>query len=593
MADDPRASSNPGEAAPSAVSSPGTPGSTPESEPVSPGFPRAGEPERVVEATPGDRPGLVWASQQRPSTPPDRRAAWSSDSWRQPRSWDQPEWKGPPPPPEPGPWAPPPPWGVPGAWGAPWPYQGPWPQGVPPTPAPGWGPGWPPQAAWPPAPPPAAWPQPAWPQPGSPQPGWPQPGWPQPGWPQPAWPQPAWTPASPPQPAQLSAWAAGAVPWGYNDPPQLPPVVEAPGRFHPPHAARRILSLARRAAPRRYVVGLVVGLPAGLLLLAYAIGIRSGFELSAAPVAPWVVVEAVSAVAALGLIAGAAAQASQRRADGWRDFTGPSPFLLGAAQQATVLALALPIAALLTSLEVDPDSATGLAVLVPAYLVSYFGLVHLLGVRTGAMTWRDILHPRHLAPDIDDWTDARLAVERGSRRAASRLRGWLRGPLGDFLLAIALVLPVLFATGLMNLALVAVLRLDSSELQSEVPLYRSLTDQILVFLAVAVLLPIGEEVFFRGYCTNAWGRSLSPTSALLRAALFFAFVHVANTQNTDLLTSLRAGAFNFGARVPVALALTWLYMRRRSLVASASLHGAYNGLIVLITFIPFPNSPYS
>ncbi len=116
-------------------------------------------------------------------------------------------------------------------------------------------------------------------------------------------------------------------------------------------------------------------------------------------------------------------------------------------------------------------------------------------------------------------------------------------------------------------------------------MHPSAVDGVITFISIAILIPIGEEVFFRGYVTNAWARSLSRPSALLRAGLFFAFIHVINTTNTDFGTSLRVAAFNFGARVPVALALCWIYMRRRSLIASISLHGCYNGLIVLISFL--------
>jgi membrane protease YdiL (CAAX protease family) len=334
-------------------------------------------------------------------------------------------------------------------------------------------------------------------------------------------------------------------------------------------------------------VGLLLGAPAALLLLAFEIASRGGFTLQHTPIAPWMIVEIISVTGSLGLIAGSYAQAAQRRADGWRDFAGPSPFLLGAAQQATVLAMVLPVAALLGQLNVDTDSATGMLVLVFAYLASYFGLVHLLAVRTGALTWHDVFHPSHFAPDLEDWTETRLATGRGFRPASSRLRGWLRGGLGDVVLAVALLIPVLIATNLANIALLAVLGLDPSQLQSDVPMHPTALDVFMTFVALAVLIPIGEEVFFRGYSTNAWGRSLRPTSALVRAALFFAFVHVVNTDNTEILVSIRAAAFNFGARVPVALALCWVYMRRGSLVASASLHGLYNGLIVLIALWRF------
>jgi membrane protease YdiL (CAAX protease family) len=104
---------------------------------------------------------------------------------------------------------------------------------------------------------------------------------------------------------------------------------------------------------------------------------------------------------------------------------------------------------------------------------------------------------------------------------------------------------------------------------------------------VAVIAPAGEEVFFRGFTTNAWGRSIGRNSAILRASLFFAFIHILNTvgASTDASVSWRVALFNFGARVPVAFALTWLYMRRRSILASGTLHAAYNGLITLISFL--------
>jgi len=107
----------------------------------------------------------------------------------------------------------------------------------------------------------------------------------------------------------------------------------------------------------------------------------------------------------------------------------------------------------------------------------------------------------------------------------------------------------------------------------------------MAILAGAVIVPIGEEVFFRGFATNAWGRSLGRNSAILQAALFFAFVHILNVSNTEAGLSLRMAVFNFGARVPVAIALTWLYFRRRSILASGTLHASYNGLILLMSVL--------
>ena len=62
----------------------------------------------------------------------------------------------------------------------------------------------------------------------------------------------------------------------------------------------------------------------------------------------------------------------------------------------------------------------------------------------------------------------------------------------------------------------------------------------------------------------------------------FAAIHIINVTTTEAGLSLRAAVFNMAVRIPVAIALTWIYMRRRSLIASATLHGSYNGLIVII-----------
>jgi membrane protease YdiL (CAAX protease family) len=145
--------------------------------------------------------------------------------------------------------------------------------------------------------------------------------------------------------------------------------------------------------------------------------------------------------------------------------------------------------------------------------------------------------------------------------------------------------PVVFASGVLNLALAMILGLTTRDLSSPLPTSTNGLDPWITLLAVAVIVPIGEEVFFRGFATNAWGRSLARKSAILRAALFFAFIHILNVSSTEPGLALRMAAFNFGARVPVAVALTWLYFRRRSILASGTLHASYNGLIQLIAIL--------
>jgi membrane protease YdiL (CAAX protease family) len=299
-------------------------------------------------------------------------------------------------------------------------------------------------------------------------------------------------------------------------------------------------------------------------------------------------VEGVCSVAAVGLVLAAMAQSRQRRSDGWEDYAGPSPFLAIAAFLAVVTGVTLPLARGLPSAGVNVDSAVGTLVLLLVYLATYLGLVHFLAVRPGSLSWRDVLHPRHLAPDPDDWASSTPAMTIGAPLVApaqGRASRVARGPIGDVLLALAMLGPVVFASGALNLTLATVLGLSSRDLSSPLPTSTNGLDPWITLLAVAVIVPIGEEVFFRGFATNAWGRSLARNSAILRAALFFAFIHILNVSSTEPGLALRMAAFNFGARVPVAIALTWLYFRRRSILASGALHASYNGSIQLLTML--------
>ena len=426
---------------------------------------------------------------------------------------------------------------------------------------------------------------------------WPQPGaWSQPG----AWlmGQPPWitwpgqgyvpTPYAAMQPYRPAPWPVGSVPWGHANPPAVPPVLEPPGNFHPPEH-RPILSLKGRASPRLYGLGLGLGMPAIAALLLYLAAASAGFKLSWGPVPRWLVVEGVCVAAAVGLIGWALSQAHQRRADGWLDYTGPSPALMFGLLLAIVTALEVPLKAGLDGLQVDLESGLATLLLVMVFLATYFGLVQLMAVGTGALTWRDIARPGRLAPSSDDWS-AIAPIPGWTRRAGETIASWRSrisgGRPGDILVPLAMTIPLIMATNLLSAAILFVLGLNASDISSfrtSGPM--SNLDRIFLLIAVAILTPIGEETFFRGFATNAWGRSLSRGSTIIRASLFFAFVHVLNTSAPDAGLFWRVALLNFGARVPVAFALTWLYLRRRSILASGTLHACYNGLLLLIAFL--------
>jgi membrane protease YdiL (CAAX protease family) len=428
-----------------------------------------------------------------------------------------------------------------------------------------------------------------------------QPPWQSPpagGWQRPpagAWlPTPRW--AGPPQAGYLppaypgtlavaqASWPIGWVPWGYTNPPPVPPVLEPPGNFHPPASRRSLLSLAGRVSPRLHVLGLTVGLPGMALLLLYFVGVAAGLKLDLGPLPVWLALELVGLAASVGLVGWAVEQGRQRRADRWQDYAGPSPLLTVAAFLAITTAFEIPLELVLKAASIDLNSAPATLAEFLVYLAAYFGLVYFLAVRKGALTWHDIANPERLAPSPDDWT------------AAEPYPGWVRariyglrsrlpgGRTGNILIPLALVLPIIVASNVLSAALLLALGLSPSDINPTAVTPTGELDRLLTLLTVAVLVPIGEELFFRGFATNAWGRSLSRNSAIIRAALFFAFIHVINTATTDASVSWRVAVFNFGARIPVAFALTWLYMRRRSLLATGTLHAGYNGLITLISF---------
>lgn len=395
-----------------------------------------------------------------------------------------------------------------------------------------------------------------------------------------AWQAGAWTYPS----VAPAAWPPGFVPWGYVSAPPVAPVLEPPGSFHPVWR-RSFLSLKGRASSRLYLLGLILGVPGLAALVVLWIGARVGLSFRGTPIPALLLIEAVSIVAAVGLSGAALAQAHQRRTDGWQDYAGPAPLLAGGALLALIACLSLPLEYGLSAAGVRPGVAGSTLLQVLLYLVIYVCVVHVLAVKTGALTWRDIVRPQRLAPSQDEWTAAPNTPEsvdawgRPVRRWKSRVAG---GAVGDILWALTLLLPLFFVSALLSALLSVALGLRGSDITSPVTTTVSDVDRWIAILTVAILVPIGEEIFYRGFATNAWGRSLSRNSVMLRAAFFFAAVHIINVTSTDAGLSLKAALFNMTVRIPIAIALTWIYMRRRSLIASATLHGSYNGLIVVL-----------
>jgi membrane protease YdiL (CAAX protease family) len=313
----------------------------------------------------------------------------------------------------------------------------------------------------------------------------------------------------------------------------------------PPDEPRRppgltSFTLEGRAAPALFLVG----------WLATLVGIGATMVATGAAPGPGklILFATGTALLTIGLVAAAGSQAIERRAAGVTTYAGPSPVLVFAASVSSTLFLSAVLGSFLLRLGVDPDSL--LFVLFGSLIIfaTYLGLIRFLVVGTGALAWRDM-----------------------------GLRVGRRGFIEDAAWGLALAIPVLALTGIVASVLSQFLPLPP-------PVLPPATDPagIAVNLFVAsVIAPIGEELFFRGFATTAWARLYGPRRALVQGALFFALAHVLTLGAVDLGEGFRLALFASIVRLPVALALGWVFLQRRSLVAPIFLHAAYNGIPIL------------
>ena len=98
-----------------------------------------------------------------------------------------------------------------------------------------------------------------------------------------------------------------------------------------------------------------------------------------------------------------------------------------------------------------------------------------------------------------------------------------------------------------------------------------LVDPWLVIVAVVILAPIAEEVFFRGVVYNAWLRERGRRWAFVGSSVLWAMIHV-----------------SLVALLPIfllGLALAWIYQRTGSLLAPIVMHATVNGISVALALL--------
>lgn len=302
----------------------------------------------------------------------------------------------------------------------------------------------------------------------------------------------------------------------------------------------RAFSLEGRPAAGLYLFGwLLTAVGLGLLFIA----------LQVAPPAGGVLLMAALLTLGGGFSAAAGYQIVARRSRPPPAFRGASPTLLLGIQ--LILSVAFGIPLLVLGVPDPTTSAIGFLVVSLTLMATYVAVVWLFGVRSGALTWSDMGFP--------------------ARASAARL-------LRDIGFGVGTMLVVWPLTTLLVVFLALFLNSSPPDV---VPPVQTATDTLLVALGAALLVPIGEEVLFRGYALTAWMRDLGARSALIRSTLFFAFAHILSVTASTFDEGARQALLTVVVITPVGAALGWIFLRR-GVVAAIAGHATFNLIGVLL-----------
>lgn len=264
-------------------------------------------------------------------------------------------------------------------------------------------------------------------------------------------------------------------------------------------------------------------------------------------------------VLSIGLVAGAGGQAIERRSRGGLPYAGPSPFLLfTAAIPVSFLGVAV-VGFGFVALGIPTDAPLARLASVIVQAVVYVGLIRLLVVDTGALSWADMGIRR---PDL------RALRELGAGAIWAGAAVLATIPVAIVLSKVLPMLP-----------------------PSPLPPTGDLGGILVNLAAGAIVAPIGEEIMFRGLSTTAWVRGMGARRGLIRAALFFAFAHVLTIGGTSAGPAIAMAFAAFVGRIPVSLILTWLFVRHKSIWVPLGLHAAFNATLLVLAEVVRPLAP--
>jgi membrane protease YdiL (CAAX protease family) len=251
----------------------------------------------------------------------------------------------------------------------------------------------------------------------------------------------------------------------------------------------------------------------------------------------------------VGLVLLAGSQTIERRAAG-ATYAGPSPLLVLLAVLAVWRLAGFLVGVLLLPIADRIPIAVGDLIGAIVTGLVFVGVVRLTIVGPGVLRWPDM-----------GWIGARAEA--------------LRGMLGGAVLAG----PVILVTSIVAVVLTSLMGVTPP---SPLPPTGTAPGLVLHLLAGAVVAPVAEELLFRGFALTAWRRFVGARGAIVRSSIVFVLAHVLFVTGESFGETVRVALVAGAARLPVAFALGWLYVRTGSIWGPIGLHAAFNAILILI-----------
>jgi membrane protease YdiL (CAAX protease family) len=89
-------------------------------------------------------------------------------------------------------------------------------------------------------------------------------------------------------------------------------------------------------------------------------------------------------------------------------------------------------------------------------------------------------------------------------------------------------------------------------------------------------------VLFRGVAVTAWARTVGALGAIARSSVLFVLAHVLLVGGETFGQAVAAAFVATIVRLPIAVALGWIFLRTGALWAPIGLHAAFNGILIVI-----------